>query len=92
MPGTNAGTGQPNWFRCYGCRKRHGTNEYFRRDGYLDTAKLGVLTRVVLTGKTRPAPTGRGGIRNSHTVRQYRCLDCGHVGWSRHVDLERVTR
>ncbi len=42
---------------------------------------------VTLTGKSRPCPPGGGGSRNSDRTREYIC-PCGHVGWSRHIDLE----
>lgn len=43
--------------------------------------------RVVLTGRAREVDGSRN-ARMSKRSRQYRCLDCGCVGWSRHVDLE----
>jgi hypothetical protein len=49
----------------------------------------GDVSRVELTGATREINDGRSFGRSSNTRRQYRCLDCGHVGWSRHADLKR---
>lgn len=28
--------------------------------------------------------------RWGHVAREYRCLDCGHIGWSRHPDVGRT--
>lgn len=42
---------------------------------------------VALTGRTRL--TKHRGQRQSLTSREYKCQDCGHVGWSKHIDLER---
>lgn len=45
--------------------------------------------RVKLTGRSKDAsflPHARG--NGSTQSREYQCLDCGHVGWSRHHDLE----
>ncbi len=84
MPGTNAGTGQPISFRCSRCRRRHGTREYF---GERRTSGRGLVDRVMLTGRKRKAPPGGGGPRNSNYRREYICIDCEHVGWSRHIDL-----
>lgn len=77
MSGSSGGTGRPMWFRCSRCRSS-------RRDGR--------GTRVTLTGREKPAPIGSARGRNSATLREYRCDDCGHVGWSRHTDLERQAR
>lgn len=71
--GSNNGTGQPNWFRCAKCR-RGG----HRNDGWLGS--------VDLTGRRRQH-RGKVGQRITHIDREYRCVDCGHVGWSAHVDL-----
>lgn len=79
--GANNGTGQPHFFVCPVERS---------------TRIVRILGphRVELTGRTRDESRlrrkhGRGGGRMSRTSREYRCLTCGHVGWSAHVDLER---
>ncbi len=88
MPGTNAGTGQPMWFQCGKCRLAGGP--YWR----LDTSSgrrmrsMGKSDRIELTGRTRAAPQGNAFGRSTTRRREFKCLDCGHVGWSRHVDLE----
>lgn len=92
MPGSNAGTGQPLYFQCGKCRLRGGG--YWR----LDTSyarwirKMGKADRITLTGRTRAAPHGNAFGRSTTRRREYKCLDCGHVGWSRHSDLERMEK
>ncbi len=73
--GANNGTGQPNFFRCSKCRStlRGGRN-------------TGWAGCVNLTGRKRPH-RGKAGARNSFIDREYVCQDCGHVGWSCHIDL-----
>ena len=78
MSGTNGGTGQPIWFCCSECRKT--------RDGRTN----GGPYDAILTGRTRKAPQGNTRGRNSSFRFEYHCQYCGHVGWSRHVDLEDV--
>lgn len=87
MPGTRAGTGQPISFQCSKCRLENGRIRITgigRRRGYLD--------EIELTGKTRPVKHNRESERMTSTHRQYRCKNCGHVGWSRHCDLERLEK
>lgn len=74
MPGTNAGTGQPLTLRCGKCRRWRGGH----REG----------TNLEATGKLRPAE--HRGVRQTNRLIQYRCKDCGHVGWSQHIDAERL--
>jgi hypothetical protein len=74
--GSNNGTGQPNWFRCSKCRSTV-------RGGH----HCGFANDVELTGEQRPHRSKKGGARITHIDRQYRCLSCGHVGWSCHVEL-----
>jgi hypothetical protein len=76
--GANNGTGWPITVRCSKCKAgRDWRNS--RDDG----------TRLVRTGLTRPYHGGNLGARGIDTFHQYRCLDCKHVGWSRHVDITR---
>jgi len=82
--GQSAGPGEPVVFQCQKCRR--GNTRYTVVDA-------GHTGRVTLTGRKR-ARYG-GGIqvgRHGHIAREYKCNDCGHVGWSRHTDLERVER
>jgi hypothetical protein len=74
-----AGTGYPNWFVCTVARRtRHWPDPF--PPGH---------DRIVRTGRTRPAPSPTKGhprkLRESH---EYRC-ECGHVGWSCHIDILR---
>lgn len=73
--GGNNGTGQPNNFRCSACRKElWGDPDH------------GWASCVRLTGRKRPH-RGKAGARNSYIDREYTCLDCGHTGWSCHIEL-----
>lgn len=53
---------------------------------YLDGKASGYADAVTLTGRRKKHSTC--GIRHGMISREYRCSDCGHVGWSRHIDLE----
>lgn len=79
MPGTNAGTGQPITLKCSQCRKTR-----WRRSD------------LEATGRTKPVPRKRWGsqigVRQTNRLIEYRCLTCSHVGWSQHVDGERLLR
>jgi hypothetical protein len=73
--------GFPLTFRCGKCRSTLNPET--------DTGRAG---RVDLTGRTKPYAKG-GRCANRHAdgaSREYRCLDCGHVGWSSHRDLIRA--
>lgn len=75
------GTGSPVWFRCTKCRSTLNPDR-----------RAGDITRVRLTGRERPRRRSKHhpiGSRSTHVAREYECLDCGHVGWSTHVDLAR---
>jgi hypothetical protein len=75
----SAGTGSPVWFRCWACRS---------------TLVRDTHSTVELTGRTKPSPRRKHhtlGLRSTMTLREYRC-SCGHVGWSNHIDLERMER
>ena len=83
MPGTNAGTGQPYAFKCANC-SRH----WWR--GSIGTTQHGREYKA--TGKIRPLASGQRGGGGSRMVPfriQYQCLECGHIGWSRHKDVAR---
>lgn len=76
MAGTNGGTGQAFSFRCSKCRK---LGKQFST-GYVD--------KVVLTGRKKDMKhMGNAHGRTDRYAREYRCLDCGHCGFSRHIDL-----
>ena len=77
----SSGAGSPIFFRCTRCKK------YSTRT----SAKRGMNYEA--TGNVRPAPTRKHharGIRSANHSYEYRCLDCGHVGWSTHNDVERA--
>ena len=75
MPGTNAGTGYPLTLRCAQC-KTSGLHRYDRS------------TNLEATGRTRNAL--HRGIRQTHRKIEYRCRECGHVGWTQHMVAERL--
>ena len=74
--GANNGTGHPNWLRCWACRRR--------RDEHVSGA-------LEATGRTKPRRK-TGGARTTNRQIEYRCLDCGFIGWTIHVDAERLLR
>lgn len=80
MPGTNAGTGHPLTLRCAKCRLGRDWRRHSDRG-----------TRLEATGKWKRIcaleyPIAH--LRLTWRRIQYRCLDCGHIGWTRHVDAE----
>jgi hypothetical protein len=77
MPGTNAGTGYPLTFRCAKCKVGRNWRSFFRFD-----TERGRNYR--LTGRTRSAK--RIGYRQADIKMEYECLDCGHIGWTQHID------
>ncbi len=77
MPGTNAGTGQPITARCGKCRKSSSFYRDAERRGY----------RLEATGRTKKR-RHLGGIRTTNRCIEIKCLDCGHVGWTVHIDAE----
>lgn len=79
--GANNGTGQPNNLKCSRCIRHRSWRP----------ARCGMNLKA--TGKERPlskAQLGNGGARVMMRQVQYECLDCGHVGWSRHKDAGRL--
>lgn len=83
MPGTNAGTGCPHTLRCGKCK--------IGRD-WKSLSSINVGTRLEATGRTRDVyGRARGNTHRGRTLTyqaEYRCLSCGHIGWSRHVRME----
>lgn len=76
--GSNAGSGWPIHFFCAKCRKEIGWGvRQSHRRGW----------NVVRTGRTKPYRGGNRGVRGLDTFHEYRCTDCKHVGWSRHVAM-----
>lgn len=77
----SAGPGSPISFVCWKGRQDWRTKAAHRN-----------VYAVTLTGQSRPYKTAFGsslGLRSTFTSREY-CCECGHVGWSNHVDLERM--
>jgi len=76
------GTGRPLVFKCAKCRKTR-IRGCTQGDNYR------------ATGRTRRLPrgsTGAGRSRNTNRLVEYRCLVCGHTGWSKHRDMERALK
>lgn len=71
------GTGIPITLRCSKCKKY--------RDWQTEHKKG---TNLEATGRTKERQHC-GALRMQTTAVEYRCLDCGHVGWSQHVDAMR---
>lgn len=85
MPHKSAGAGSPVFFRCPGARYEALWSLYRDEDMRQHD--------VVLTGRTKPYKPPRAlGSRSTFVSREYECQACGHVGWSNHVDLERLER
>lgn len=80
------GTGSPLHFGCSKCRQ--GWNRLYHEGVF---KYPGTASRVQLTGRMRQKNLGSPGryiyARNGAIAREYKCLDCGHVGWSTHSDL-----
>jgi hypothetical protein len=83
MPGTNAGTGHPLTFRCAVCK----VGRDYRSDSWRGT-------NWEATGEVRgDLDAVHRAVRVSrHTKARYRCLDCGHVGWSGHYTVLEAAR
>lgn len=79
--GQSAGAGSPVSFQCHACRSTLRSRSVASRHTF------------TLTGRSRPYRAkaySALGSRSTLVSREYRC-SCGHVGWSNHVDLARMT-
>lgn len=80
----------PYFFECHEARKIYYGTRSSTGDPVTRTRIERAQHRVTLTGRTKPRRHPRGGgFRSSDVQREYRC-SCGHVGWSSHIDLERM--
>lgn len=80
--------GQPHSFACAKCRKSHAFYDIITKRTS-DT----VGRRWTTTGRTRKQRSQ--GMNYHHwgdVAYEYRCLGCGHVGWSRHPSVAMVYR
>jgi DNA-directed RNA polymerase subunit RPC12/RpoP len=66
--------GRPITFKCAKCK--HGVEYTESGDDWF--APYG-----------KPEPTGEVRDRDGITYAQYRCAECGHVGWTRHASMLR---
>lgn len=72
--------GQPHSFACAMCRKSMSF--------YENSCTVGRRYRT--TGRSRPRRSQGMNYRHWGKIAyEYECLDCGHVGWSRHPDVAR---
>lgn len=75
--------GQPMTFRCAKCKSTLVSR----------LAKMGLRVaglRYRLTGRTRKQKSQGMNYHNWPDVAyEYECLDCRHIGWSRHPDVAR---
>lgn len=79
----SAGPGSPIHFKC------HRGREYFANDYALEREQRERHKEIKLTGRwrrPRPRPYHALGVRSSYFHIEYRC-QCGHVGWTNHIDL-----
>lgn len=80
--GRSAGTGQPIWVKCPVARRTVGVGPFTH----------GPKSNLKLTGRRRhrfSRLAGSGGRSDTRFIYEFQCLDCGHVGWSRHIDIAR---
>jgi hypothetical protein len=71
------GTGAPLTFRCAKCKTKGSWRDYERGTNWEPTG---------LIRDKRKKGAGLPRIDQNQQA-QYRCLDCGHVGWSRHESV-----
>jgi hypothetical protein len=80
----NNGTGCPLTLRCAKCKRG--------RDWRYDEGKA---VHLEATGRQRPLTKKQVGHWQPRQLRyrlEYRCRDCGHVGWSRHATMLRLLK
>lgn len=78
--GKAIGTGHPLTLRCAKCKAR-------------PNCRAARSVKLEATGQTKPrAKWSQGGVRQAQQFIEYRCLDCGHIGWSGHSDAERLLK
>lgn len=75
--------GQPNWFQCSQCRK----NKPWHPAIDPKANRRGLLQNVTLTGRAKSVDDGHARGRSANTRFEYKCNDCGHVGWTRHCTV-----
>lgn len=75
----SSGSGHPLTLRCSHCKWR----------SYAGMTYKG--TNLSATGRHKPVKKWTsGGIRQGALLVEYQCKDCGHVGWSKHIDANRL--
>jgi len=81
------GTGQPMRFLCQVYRRSRPSR---REPEHRLTYWYRHPHECVRTGRERPLNDGAAQGRSMDRRVEYRCLTCGHVGWSRHVEAARL--
>ena len=82
MSGSNAGTGYPISLKCAKCRKT-GADRCGR-----DTGPS--LRRYIGSHPLAKSQRGNGNPRALQYRIKIRCLKCGHIGLTRHIQAERL--
>lgn len=77
------GTGVPITFGCAKCRLSRAPYEGSR-------SVIAPVTRTGRTKKLSKPQRTNGPPRTLRERHEYRCTQCGHVGWTRHVDILRA--
>lgn len=96
MPGTNAGTGHPLTLRCAKCRQslwrlpERGLN--LEATGRWRLLNANRPIGPIRTDWPSDVPARAPHLRMTFRLIEYRCLDCGHIGWTKHSDAERLMR
>lgn len=80
--GANNGTGYPMFLRCAKCR-RTNRDRHARIQGFS-------LRRFANEKPLPKAQQGNGNSRALQFLIKIKCLVCGHVGWTRHKDAQRL--
>jgi hypothetical protein len=85
MGSRGAYAGQPHAFYCSKCRRSPGFTKRVVLNGRHETLGGYAGNSWRTTGRTRAQGSqGANQHRWGQVAYQYECLECGHVGWSRH--------
>ncbi len=53
----------------------------------LEGWRKGLINHIKLTGRSKAIYDSKANGRSTNTRFEYECLDCGHVGWTRHYTV-----
>jgi hypothetical protein len=85
MGGKNSGTGWPHDLRCSACKRSTNNWKQPSRVGF-NLEATGHVRNWSARGRVALGARGMG-----YQV-EYRCRDCGHIGWTRHIDARRLLK